>query len=157
MKRFLSLLLCCALALCAAGCGEAPAPAQATGRYVEHEITPKGLSAGEARGLFQLADGALCYLGGMLDFFISIDGGDSWQRQDTGWYEALAQMAGTQAITLGVTREGAVWAAAPWEDGFVPVSYTHVDGDKRQAVSVLVPTLAGVVICGLFANLARLI
>ena len=134
MKRFLSLLLCCALALCAAGCGEAPAPAQATGRYVEHEITPKGLSAGEARGLFQLADGALCYLGGMLDFFISIDGGDSWQRQDTGWYEALAQMAGTQAITLGVTREGAVWAAAPSEDGFA--LFCVEDGAPRRTADV---------------------
>ena len=69
MKRFLSLLLCGALAVCAAGCGRTPAAAQAAGRYVEQEITPPGAQEKRARGLFQLADGRLCYLAGDLDWY----------------------------------------------------------------------------------------
>lgn len=130
MKRFLSLLLCGALAVCAAGCGRAPAAAQAAGRYVEREITPPGAQEKRARGLFQLADGRLCYLAGDLDWYESGDGGATWQPQNTDWYEELCALAGSREIALCLDGDGAVWAAAPAQDG-IGLFYKGEDGLRQ--------------------------
>ncbi|NLS84003.1 MAG: extracellular solute-binding protein [Ruminococcaceae bacterium] len=142
MKKLTILSLLLALALIFTSCGNTASQAASTlssvtpmGRWVDDDITPSGLTAGDyPEGLWQTADGALHYFEisaetRALTHLISSDGGDTWQPQDTAW----AAQLGESIDKICVSQNGTIYATTYNESGVGLTLWRKAsDGDAQK-------------------------